>query len=80
MTQQLELPIQTLGQQLRPRLDESVQRMLKSKHIKQPGDHFYCAEFISGTVHIWSGRGQTPQWVKGWLESGGLLDDLRAIA
>jgi DNA-binding protein H-NS len=67
------------GSELRPNLDESVARMIKNKVLHE-GDHFYCAEEMTGLINVWSGKGRQPQWIKEVLTKGVSLDELRATA
>ncbi|MDP3272925.1 MAG: hypothetical protein U1D69_03550 [Polynucleobacter sp.] len=67
------------GSELRDQLDESVARMIKN-HVLKNGDAFYCAQEMDGLIHIWSGKGKQPQWIKEIQLKGISLEQMRAVA
>lgn len=78
-TQAELLLIARLGTDLRPALEESVQRLIKTRVLKK-GDAFYCAECTRDHINVWSGRGKQPQWIRELLAKGMSLQDLQATA
>lgn len=67
------------GWELRGQLDESVARMIKNQVLKS-GDAFYCAQEMDGLIHIWSGKGKQPQWIREIQLKGISLEQMRAVA
>lgn len=78
-TQAKLLLIARLGTELRPFLDESVQRLINTGVLKK-GDSFYCAECTRDHINVWSGRGKKPQWIEELLAKGITLDQMRTTA
>jgi len=78
-TQAERLLIARLGVELRPVLEESVQRMIRNGVLKK-GDSFYCAECIRDHMDVWTGRGKQPQWIRELLDKGISLEQMRATA
>jgi DNA-binding protein H-NS len=67
------------GSDLRDQLEESVARMIKNQVIKS-GDAFYCAEEMNGFIHVWSGKGKQPQWIREIQAKGISLEQMRTVA
>ena len=67
------------GPELRSQLDESVARMIKN-HVLKSGDAFYCAQEMNELIHVWSGKGKPPQWIKEIQAKGISLEQMRTVA
>jgi hypothetical protein len=66
------------GKQCLPMLEhESIDR-LRSRGLINPGQPFYCLRLGDYPTCTWSGKGQTPGWVKEWIDQGGSMADIEA--
>lgn len=79
---QLQLPFAQqaiTGQAALPMLPADTRRRLLDRGLVRSGVPFYLLYSALGGLHVWSGRGQMPAWVRQCQHDGQSLDGLKAV-